>query len=469
MSSDLIDQAARALSAVGVAGEEIERWRDRKARVTGNFDVDCDTFSAFFRGSAKLLAGLPAKPLRGPAEHMAADALKGAVRAERHMFLRAHVGHLYDTLTAKRSRFLRVDEIAFRAADLVPGLVPTGAEVAREAAAIQRDKEGVEIDQGILLSHVLAAKMAGRHLCHAMLLPRLESSSRLPELAGTGAVDLGRATVERRGRASVVTMKNPKHLNAEDATTIGAIETSIDLALLDPATEICVLRGGPIHSPKYRGRRVFGSGINLTHLYYGRVPFLWYLTRELGVVNKLYRGLAKPDTEPWEPLGESIEKLWVAAVESFAIGGHCQYLLTMDCVIAERGAFMTLPARKEGIIPGAANLRLPRFVGGRLARDAIMRGRQFECASPEGRLICDEIVEPGEMDAAIDRTVSSLTESGVVSAVGNRRAFRVTQEPIEAFLRYAALYTHEQADCHFSPVLVSNLERYWNAQHRTVS
>ena len=59
---------------------------------------------------------------------------------------------------------------------------------------------------------------------------------------------------------------------------------------------------------------------------------------------------------------------------------------------------MTLPARKEGIIPGAANLRLPRFVGDRIARQAIMMGRRFDCDSPEGRMICDEIVPPGEVE-----------------------------------------------------------------------
>ena len=43
---------------------------------------------------------------------------------------------------------------------------------------------------------------------------------------------------------------------------------------------------------------------------------------------------------------------------------------------------MSLPARKEGIIPGAANLRLPRFTGDRIARQAIMYQRRFECDSP---------------------------------------------------------------------------------------
>jgi thioesterase DpgC len=184
-------------------------------------------------------------------------------------------------------------------------------------------------------------------------------------------------------------------------------------------------------------------------------------------VNKISRGLALPDEPaPDEFGGRTIEKPWVAAVESFAIGGHCQILLVMDYVIAERDAFLTLPARKEGIIPGAANMRLPRFTGDRIARQAIQYERRLACDSPEGRLVCDEIVAPGEMDSAIERVVSGLTNSGVVSAAGNRRALRIVQEPFEAFRSYFAVYAREQAYCHFSPALISNLERYWNAQNR---
>ena len=145
----------------------------------------------------------------------------------------------------------------------------------------------------------------------------------------------------------------------------------------------------------------------------------------------------------------------------------CQVLLVCDDVIAENDAYLTLPARKEGIIPGAANLRLPRFTGDRIARQAIQSERRIECNSPEGRLICDETVAPGTMDEAIERVVGGLTSSGVVSAVGNRRALRIAQEPLDLFRSYMAVYAREQAYCHFSPALIGNLERYWNAQSRT--
>jgi thioesterase DpgC len=180
-------------------------------------------------------------------------------------------------------------------------------------------------------------------------------------------------------------------------------------------------------------------------------------------VNKFYRGLALPEVSPEE---DGIEKLWIAAVDGFAIGGHCQILLAIDQVIAGKDAYMTLPARKEGIIPGAANLRLPRHVGPRIARQAILAERRIDCASPEGRLICDTIVAPDAMDFEIDRLVKHISGSGMVSAAGNRRALRIAEEPLDAFRRYMSVYAREQAHCHFSPALIANLEKHWDAANR---
>jgi thioesterase DpgC len=364
----------------------------------------------------------------------------------------------YERLTERRTRFVRVDELCARA-----DFLPSREQLDAEARLPLKDKQGLERAHGEFLGHVLADPSAGTHLCHAMLLPHPRSSSFQAEFARTGVIELAGVRLERRGNAAVITQSNPRFLNAEDETTLEGMEIAVDLALLDPKAEVCVLRGGVVEHPRYAGRRLFGAGINLTHLYQGKIRFLWYLIRDLGFVNKLYRGVAFPEFSPEQ---NSIEKLWIAAVEGFAIGGHCQLLLTMDYTLAAEDAFLTLPARKEGIIPGAANLRLPRFVGDRIARQAILAERRIECASPEGRLICDEVVPPQAMDSAIERMVDRLTGSGVVSAAGNRRAFRAGEEPLDAFRRYMAVYAREQAYCHLSPALVTNLEKNWNAAAR---
>ena len=80
--------------------------------------------------------------------------------------------------------------------------------------------------------------------------------------------------------------------------TLDGLETAIDVATLDPATDIAVLRGDTVEHPKYRGRRLFSAGINLTHLYHGKISYVWYIKRDMGLVNKLFRGVARPDVKP---------------------------------------------------------------------------------------------------------------------------------------------------------------------------
>jgi (3,5-dihydroxyphenyl)acetyl-CoA 1,2-dioxygenase len=390
---------------------------------------------------------------------------EGADHDARERFLREHAEELYAALTDDLATPLRLDELVYLAAERFPGLVPTRAEVEAERERLQGDKEGAEIAQGLLLAHILASPRAGAHLVWAMLRPTALALEHLDELRRTGEVDLGGALVRREGVAGIVELRNPRHLNAEDQSTLPATEAAIDLVLLDPAIEVGVFRGGVVDHPRYAGRRIFGAGINLTHLYRGRIDFLFYLVRDMGYVNKLYRGLSSPD---WRPgvLEDSTEKLWIAATETYAIGGACQLLHVMDHVIAERGCRLYLPARKEGIVPGASNMRLARAVGDRIARQAILSGREFEAGTPDGELLCDEVVEPGEMDAAIERRVELLTSSGLVNAAANRRMMRIAAEPLELFRTYMAVYAREQAFCHFSPALIANLERHWDARNR---
>jgi len=391
-----------------------------------------------------------------------------ANRSERMVFLRDHVESVYDRLTDGLTRFVRVEDLVLRAAEAYPGLVPTREALAEEARRKLKDKQGIEVDQSLLLAHILANPRCGTHLCHAMLLPRPETAAALATLDAQGFVDLGAVRVERHGRAAHLLSSNSRYLNAEDQGTIEAMEIGVDVAILDPGTDIAVLRGQPVQHAKYAGRRIFGSGINLTHLYHGTIPFVWYLQRELGFMHKYFRGVAAPDVLPDDVNGVGQEKPWIAAVEGWAIGGHCQILLAMDYVLATRSSFITLPARKEGIIPGAANLRLARFTGDRLARQLIQAERRIESDSAEGRLLCDEIISDDGMDEVIEQTVALLTSSGAVGAIGNRRALRVAVEPLDLFRRYCAVYAREQASCHFSPALVRNLEENWGAGNRAV-
>jgi len=459
------------MSAAGF-GANAEAWR---LRLSALEFVDASDNASAARDAQRLgplvaqgwdfLEPLPLRSTRSAAERAAGEIIVRTMADATLRFARRHRETTYRLLTDDLRQAYRADELLWRAAERWPGLVPTRAECAAEARRMQKDKDGREIAQGMLLSQWLAEPRIGRHLALAMLRPTEEAVQRLDEFVARGNLDLGPVHIEARDGCGYLHFRHPRFLNAEDDETLGPQEVAVDLILMHPGLQMGVLRGDPVLHAKHAGRRVFSAGLNLTRLYRGEIPYLFYMLRDLGLVNKLYRGHTKAGFDADEP-EDTIEKPWLAVVESFAIGGGCQLLLVVDSVIAEHGAWLSLPARKEGIIPGAANLRLPRFVGEAVARQAIMFDRQFKVDELAAAALVSRVHPSAEIEAAMLEQVRQAVGSGMVSASGNRKALRVQTEPLDRFREYMALYAREQAWCHLSPQLIANLERHWQAQSR---
>lgn len=459
------------LSTAGLPAADAARLA-RPSLAAGSLDGDWREVQRHLALAAALLRRLPPKPRRSPAEQGAAAALLGEGRQVREAFLRRHAAAVYDRLTDGRRRSLRLDDVAWAAAAAFPGLAPTAAELAVEREYPQMHQDGVQIDQGILFAHLFADRACGLHLLHVMNRPTPSALERLASFRATGRASFPSMTLERQGALGRITFHHQAWLNAEDEEYQEALEILVDLVLLDDAIQVGVLRGAPMTKAKYAGRRVFGAGINLTQLYHGKIGLVRFmLDRETGPLGKIYRGLSAPELDPRDVAGEvdRVEKPFVAGVDAFAIGGHCQMLLILDAVVAQRGSYFNLPARKEGIIPGVSNLRLPRFVGERATRQGIFFNRDFAADSVEGRMLCDDVVDGEDaMEQAIARRAVELTSAGVTSMVANRRALRAGAEPIDDFRRYMAVYAREQAYCLYSDALIDNLVRNWNAHRRGI-
>ncbi|MFJ8335902.1 (3,5-dihydroxyphenyl)acetyl-CoA 1,2-dioxygenase DpgC [Streptomyces sp. NPDC094437] len=394
------------------------------------------------RRADETLAALPRPRERSPGQRVAAARLLDATRAVRAAFLDVHVDAVYDALTGARSRHLRVDELAYAAAELFPGLVPDAGRMADERARPQADKEGYEIDQGLFLARTLASPRAGRHLIDAMLRPTPRALALLPDLARTGHADLGSVRLERADGVARLTMCRDDCLNAEDDRQVDDMETAVDLALLDPDVEVCVVRGGAMTHPRYRGRRVFSAGINLKSLHAGGISLTGFLLRrELGYLHKILRGVRVDDPAlAWR--APTAQKPWIAVVDTFAIGGGAQLLLVFDHVIAAADAYLSLPAAREGIVPGVSNLRLSRAAGSRLARQVILDGRRIRATEPDARLLVDEVHENDGLDAATDRAAARLRGPAVIA---NRHMLNLAEEPLDTFRTYVAEFALQQA------------------------
>ncbi|AKH86053.1 enoyl-CoA hydratase [Streptomyces sp. CNQ-509] len=387
------------------------------------------------------IAALPPPDARTAAQRTRAAGVQDEARALRTAFLDTHVDAVYDRLTEGRTTPLRLADLVSAAAVAYPGLVPTAGQLAAERKRLQAGKEGHEIDQGIFLRAVLASPVAGAHLLDAMLRPTPRALELLPRFTETGLVDTRSVRLERRDGAAHLTMHRDDCLNAEDEQQVDDMETAVDLALLDPGVRVAVLRGGEMTHPRYRGKRVFSSGINLKSLHAGDISLVGFLLRrELGYIHKIVRGVRGVGGASWH--SRTVEKPWIAAVDTFAIGGGMQLLLVCDHVLAASDAYVSLPAAREGIVPGAGNLRLGRHTGPRISRQVILQDRRLPATDPDARLVLDEVVEPAAMDDAIAAAVDRL---GGPAVVPNRHMLNVAEEPAAEFRRYMAEFALQQA------------------------
>lgn len=432
--------------------------------LSGSLLGDANALMAYTAEAEKLLAELPPKPGRNPDQQQLAAEMITDQRRVRSAFLELHAERVYHELTGGLREQLSLSELVLAASEAFPGLTPTEAQLAAERTCGQADKDGREVDQGIFFHWVLRSPQAGPHLLNAMLRPTPRARSLMGEFDLTGSLDLGTVRLERVDRAAHITLGNGRFLNAEDNRLVDDLETAVDLALLDDRVKVGVLRGGKMSHPRYQGRRVFCAGINLVDLHQGRISFVdFLLRRELGYLHKLIRGVRVEGAWP-RPL---VEKPWVAAVDTFAIGGGMQMLFAVDHVVAAADSYFSLPAAQEGIVPGMANLRLTALAGGRLSRQVILSGRKLWAGEPEARVVCDEVVDPKLMDASVDAAVARLASPAVVP---NRHMINLAEEPVDHFRAYAAAFALEQALRLYSDDVIDKVDRFsagTSSQRRT--
>ncbi|MEU5404207.1 (3,5-dihydroxyphenyl)acetyl-CoA 1,2-dioxygenase DpgC [Streptomyces sp. NPDC005963] len=427
--------------------------------ITGGFAADASALADYAARADAFLDTLPPAPDRDEAQRAAAAATHRPTRWLRSRFMAAHTEHVHDSLTDGGGDRPRIDVLAARAATEIPGLVPTREQLATELTRIQAHKEGREIDQAILFAGLLGSPRAGTHLMESMLRPTSRALSLLDAFRRTGTADLGSVLIERMAGIAHLEIRNPHCLNAEDNKLAEDLETAVDLALLDDDCHAGILRGTVMTHPRYAGRRVFSAGINLKHLHRGQISYVdFLLRRELGFIHKIKRGLLLDDTPQNWP-HHTLEKPWVAAVDTFAIGGGTQILLVIDHVVAGSDAYFSLPAAQEGIVPGVSNLRLTRQTGARAARQIILSGRRIRATEPDARLICDETVHSGDVGPAAARAAEQLAGPAVVA---NRRMLNLAEEPQDSFRAYLSAFALAQGLRLYSADVLAKVGGAWS-------
>src|SRR5690348_4230414 len=99
---------------------DADRVTQLEPNFSGDFAADRVAATRYFAAGEALIAGMPPRPERSAAEQAEVDELQTRLRSARLAFLRRHVARLYSDLSEGLTRFIRVEDLVYRAAKVVP-------------------------------------------------------------------------------------------------------------------------------------------------------------------------------------------------------------------------------------------------------------------------------------------------------------------------------------------------------------
>ncbi|HET9139583.1 enoyl-CoA hydratase/isomerase family protein [Actinophytocola sp.] len=153
--------------------------------------------------------------------------------------------------------------------------------------------------------------------------------------------------VRRDGAIGEIVLNRPDKLNALSLELVRDLAAAVEELAGDPDLRVVVVRGAG---------RAFCAGLDLDMVGEQGMPPDFFPVQE-----RAFTAL------------ERLPAIVIAQIHGHCLGGGLQLALACDIRIARADARLGLPAALEGLVPGAAPWRLPRFVGmGRAMRLAVL-------------------------------------------------------------------------------------------------
>jgi enoyl-CoA hydratase len=125
---------------------------------------------------------------------------------------------------------------------------------------------------------------------------------------------------------------------------------------------------------------------------------------------------------------EKSAKIWVAAVNGFALGGGCELALACDFIYASDKAKFGQPEVKLGVIPGfGGTQRLARRVGVAKAKELCVTGDIIDAGEALRIGLADAVVPAEELMAKVTALAVRIAANGPLAVAAAKRVIHQGQ------------------------------------------
>jgi enoyl-CoA hydratase len=187
---------------------------------------------------------------------------------------------------------------------------------------------------------------------------------------------------EIRGRVGIVRLNRPQAMNAFNQTMLSELFDALETFDKDEQVGAMVVTGN---------EKAFAAGADI---------------KEMSEVSP-FEMINEGRVDQFDRI-QKINKVVIAAVSGWALGGGCEFAISCDMIIASETAKFGQPEINIGIIPGAGGTqRLARLLGKHLAMEMVVNNRTLTAAEALQFGFVNHVVP---VDRYIDDAVSLAEE-----------------------------------------------------------
>jgi len=207
-----------------------------------------------------------------------------------------------------------------------------------------------------------------------------------------------------------ITMNRPEALNALSDITIAELSRALDQIEAQEETRVVIITGSG---------KAFVAGADIT--------YMTTLTPDEALI------FSRNTTEIYRKMNGS-KRIFIAAVNGFAMGGGCEFALACDLRIASEKAVFALPEVSLGILPGGGGTqRLSRLVGTQKAAELILTGAVIKAAEALAYGLVCQVTEPENlMEKAMELAQKIIKNSPLAVSYAKRCIRQSEQVNLEA-------------------------------------
>lgn len=201
---------------------------------------------------------------------------------------------------------------------------------------------------------------------------------------------------EAADKLAVITINNPRSLNALNSATLTELKDCLKAVEADRDLRVVIIIDA--------GPKSFVAGADISEMVNASAEE----GRQMALLaNETFRRL------------EMMDKVTIAAVNGYALGGGCELAMACDIRIASEKASFAQPECGLGILPGfGGTQRLPRLVGKGIAKELIFTCDRISAAEAYRIGLVNKVV-PSEklLDACKDMAAKIISNSSTAIAL----------------------------------------------------